>query len=244
MATKQAWLVDLGHLSYGEAWAWQRRAAEAVWRREWPDTVALVEHPPVYTIGRAAHGSRGNLLLDPAELQVRGIELYEVDRGGDITYHGPGQIVAYPIIDLNDQGRDLHRYLRNLEEAVMRTLAEWNIQGMRSPPHTGVWVGTDKVAAIGVKASHWISQHGLALNVCTNLDPFQGIVPCGIRDKGVTSMERCLGRPITPDDVKPSLIRHLGEVLRLDLAWAPPVLVAPGEHGSRRPPVERRERAE
>ncbi len=221
MAARKAWLVDLGLSSYGEAWAWQRGAADAVRRGQWPDIVALVEHPPVYTIGRAAHGSKQNLLVDSAELLVRGIELYEVDRGGDITYHGPGQVVAYPIIDLNYQQRDLHRYLRNLEEAVIRALAEWNIEGTRTPPHTGVWVGVDKVAAIGVKASHWVSQHGLALNVCPNLDHFQGIVPCGIPDKGVTSMERCLGRPITPDEVKPSLTRHLGEVLGLDLQWAP-----------------------
>lgn len=187
----QAWSVWLGRMAYRPAWELQRRVAAAVQQGSLPDTVLWVEHEPVYTVGRAARGSLGNLLWDRERLGREGIELYEVDRGGDITYHGPGQLVGYPIVDLNRRGRDLHRYLRDLEESLIRALAAgYGIAARRLPPHTGVWVGEEKIAAIGVKAAHWVTQHGFALNVCPDLRHFAGIVPCGIRDKGVTSLER------------------------------------------------------
>lgn len=213
------WVIDLGTMRYGPAWEWQRRAAEGVLKQAYPDILFLVEHPPVYTVGRGARGSLENLLWDAERLTAEGIELFEVDRGGDITYHGPGQLVAYPIIDLNRQGRDLHGYLRHLEAAIIETLAAYGIASHRLPPHTGVWVGEEKIAAIGVKASRWITQHGLALNVDPKLEHFSGIIPCGIRDKGVTSMRAVLGKPVDLNAVKPHLTAALGKVL--GIAWQP-----------------------
>ncbi len=210
------WVVDLGSMEYRAAWDLQRRVAQGVAKNLVPDVLLLVEHPPVYTLGRAAHGSAQNLIWDQDKRTREGIGFVEVDRGGDITYHGPGQIVGYPILDLNRYGRDLHQYLRNLEEALIRTLEEFGVIGERMPPNTGVWVGNEKVAAIGVKASRWITQHGFALNVAPNLEHFQGIVPCGIQDKGVTSLEKLTGRRMTLDEVKPVVVRHLARVLALD----------------------------
>jgi len=215
------WAIDLEQMRYGPAWQWQRRAADGVRQGRHPEVLFLVEHPPVYTVGRGAKGSLDNLLWDARAREAEGIELYEVDRGGDITYHGPGQLVAYPIVDLTRQGRDLHRYLRNLEQAVIDTLAGFGIAGERLPPHTGVWVGEEKIAAIGVKASRWITQHGLALNVDPNLRHFAGIIPCGIRDKGVTSMRAVLGQAVAVSEVKPLLVQALARVLGLEWQWHP-----------------------
>lgn len=211
-----AQLVHLGRMPYGEAWALQQAIGARVRSGEWADTVLLVEHPPVYTLGRGAHGSRANLIWDEEERRRQGIELFEVDRGGDITYHGPGQLVGYPILNLNQYGRDLHQYLRNLEEALIRVLRDFGVGAGRLAPHTGVWVGEEKIAAIGVKASHWITQHGFALNVDPNLAHFTGIIPCGIEDKGVTSMSRVLSRPLTAVEVTPSVEHHLAEVFGFD----------------------------
>lgn len=209
-------LVRVGRMAYGEAWDLQKQVGARVMAGDLPDTVLLVEHAPVYTLGRAAHGSLDNLLWDEGQRRAEGIELYEVDRGGDITYHGPGQLVGYPILDLGRYGRDLHGYLRNLEEVLIRALGEFGISAGRLPPHTGVWIGTEKVAAIGVKASHWITQHGFALNVDPNLAHFTGIIPCGIQDKGVTSMRRLLNRAVTLDEVQPVVERHLADVFDLE----------------------------
>lgn len=218
MDLRLVWLVDLGRMPYQEAWTLQRTTAEAVLRRGLNEVVYLVEHPAVYTIGRAAHGQSSNLLWDEAKLTKEGIQLFEVDRGGDITYHGPGQVVAYPILNLDRPGdRDLHRYLRDLEEAIILTLADWNLAAGRFPPNTGVWIGGEKIAAIGVKASHWVTQHGLALNVHPNMDHFSGIIPCGIRDHGVTSIEQQLGHSPPLADVKAQLSCHLSEVFQIRL---------------------------
>lgn len=206
--------VELGQMAYGPAWELQRQVGTAVQQGRLPDTVLTVEHPPVFTVGRAAHGSREHLLWDAGQRARLGIELFEVDRGGDITYHGPGQLVAYPILDLNHYDRDLHRYLRNLEEALIRTLGEFDIAAGRLPPYTGVWVDREKVAAIGVKASHWVTQHGLALNVDPDLGHFAGIIPCGITEHGVTSMAKILGCPVALPLVAPVVVRHLGDVLQ------------------------------
>ena len=212
-------LVDLGRMPYRPAWDLQRRVGNAVLEEKIPDTVLLVEHTPVYTLGRAAHGQFTNLVWDDVTLLKEGIELVEVDRGGDITYHGPGQLVGYPIVHLGAYDNDLHRYLRLLEEALIMALGLSGISATRVPPHTGVWVGDEKIAAIGVKASRGITQHGFALNINPNLDHFRGIIPCGIRDKGVTSMQALLGELKTLEAMKSLVIQCLGEVL--DLALKP-----------------------
>jgi lipoyl(octanoyl) transferase len=215
----QAWCVDLGRMEYGEAWEWQRRVHALVRDGLAPDTLLLVEHPPVYTIGRGAMGSRANVLWSDAEREHHGIALYEVDRGGDVTYHGPGQQVGYPILRLDRHGHDLLVYLRDLEEAFIRLLAEFDIRAERIPPHTGVWVGADKIVAIGVKASKGVTMHGFAFNVDPDLGHFAGIIPCGIRGKGVTSLAALLGRPVTLEAVRPLVLKHLGAVL--GCTWAP-----------------------
>lgn len=207
----ETYLVRLGRMPYQAAWDLQRQVGAGVLAGQLPDTVLLVEHPPVYTVGRGAHGSLDNLLWDEEQRREEQIELFMVDRGGDITYHGPGQLVGYPILDLTRHGRDLHDYLRRLEESIIAAIAEFGIEGRRMPPHTGVWVGMEKVAAIGVKASQWVTQHGFALNVSPNLTHFAGIIPCGIQDKGVTSMERLLERPIGFEEVQPVVERHLAQ---------------------------------
>ena len=205
-------LVHLGRMPYREAWDLQRATGSAVERGVLPDTILLVEHPPVYTVGRGARGSLQNLLWDEDKRQSEGIELHMVDRGGDITYHGPGQLVGYPILDLRRHGQDIHGYLRALEEAVMRTLARFGIDSERMAPHTGVFVGSDKIAAIGVKAANWVTQHGFALNVDPCLRHFTGIIPCGLGDKGVTSMARVLERPIALSEAMPVVEQELGAV--------------------------------
>ncbi len=205
----QARLAHLGRMPYQTAWDLQRQVGEAVRTGDLPDTVLMVEHPPVYTMGRSAHGSLDNLLWDEARRKQEGIELFMVDRGGDITYHGPGQLVGYPIVDLARHGRDLHHYLRLLEATIIRALRSFGIDAYRDPPHTGVWVGEEKVAAIGVKATEWVTQHGFALNVSPDLNHFTGIIPCGIGDKGVTSMKKLLGRHIEIDEVMPVVEQEL-----------------------------------
>lgn len=154
----------------------------------------LVEHTPVITLGRASR--REHLLAGPAELARLGIEVHESTRGGDVTYHGPGQLVGYPVMSLDRPGRDLHRFMRRIEEWVIRVCARWGIPAGRLTPHTGVWVGERKIAAIGIAARRWICYHGMALNVSTDLDRFRLIVPCGISQYGVTSMSEELGRGV------------------------------------------------
>jgi len=163
------------------------------------------------------------LLWDELRMKAEGIEVFQVDRGGDITYHGPGQLVGYPILNLNRYGRDLHQYLRQLEEALIRAVQSYGISAGRIPPHTGVWVGSNKIAAIGVKASHWITQHGFALNVDPNLEHFTGIIPCGINDMGVTSMCQLLGHSVTLDEIRPTIELELGQVFNFEYRRLAPV---------------------
>jgi lipoyl(octanoyl) transferase len=170
----------------------------------------LLEHPHVFTLGRGADGR--NILADRDELQSNSIEVHETGRGGDVTYHGPGQLVGYPIIDLKPDRCDVHRYVRDLEEVLVRSIADFGITGTRIAGFTGVWVGSEKVAAIGVRIARWITSHGFALNVNTDLDYFQMIVPCGITDKGVTSISRLLGRSVDMQEVVESVTRHFAEV--------------------------------
>jgi lipoyl(octanoyl) transferase len=198
----------LGLVPYPEAWALQRRLADA--RRDGliPDTLLLLEHPHTYTIGRS--GTRDHVFLSEAELRARGITCLEVDRGGDVTYHGPGQLVGYPILDLGT-APDVGRYVRGLEGCLIETLADFGIEAGRLAGYTGVWIGDEKIAAIGVKISRGVTTHGFALNVSTDLSLFGHILPCGIRDKGVTSMARKLGRAPAMSKVEDAMVAHFGD---------------------------------
>ncbi len=204
----------LGSVDYDSAWELQRELVRQ--RREGaiPDTLLLLEHrPPVITLGRASHAE--HLLVPPESLLQMGIQLVETDRGGDVTYHGPGQLVGYPIMDLREHGRDVHLYLRRLEEAIIIALRHFGIEAHRKQGLTGVWVGDEKIAAMGIKVTHWITMHGFALNVQPNLSHFDLIVPCGIHDKGVTSIQSLLAREVTLEEVKPPVIEAFAQVFNL-----------------------------
>jgi lipoyl(octanoyl) transferase len=222
---------DLGKMPYQEAWDYQTRLHRALIDRKiqhrdaGPEsfnqehTLLFVEHPPVFTLGKS--GSAENLLLSELQLQEGGIEYFPINRGGDITFHGPGQIVGYPILDLDRFFNDVHLYVRNLEEVIIRTIAEYGLEGIRIKEYTGVWVeggqGTTekrKICAIGVHISRWVTLHGWAFNVNTPLEYFNYIVPCGIvdKDKSVTSLARELGRPVDMEEVKNQVKRHFSAV--------------------------------
>ncbi|HSB61847.1 MAG TPA: lipoyl(octanoyl) transferase LipB [Vicinamibacteria bacterium] len=206
----------LGRLAYAEGLEVQ---ADLVARRqagEVPDTLLLLEHEPVFTLGRNAR--RENVLLPEEALRARGFEVFETGRGGDVTYHGPGQVVGYPIVDLSPDRRDVHRYVRDLEEVMGRTCADYGIAGRRIPGRTGTWVGGEKIGAIGVRIARWVTSHGFAFNVTTDLAPFGLIVPCGIREGGVTSLERLLGRPVPLEEVMHRLAGHFAAVFERSLA--------------------------
>jgi len=189
-------VLQLGPCDYRSAWERQHSLARGKYAASSADTLLLVEHPPVITLGRRA--DRQHILVNEAALAEHGVECIPVDRGGDVTYHGPGQLVAYPIIDLKAHRQDIGWLLRGLEQAVIDCLAIWNIPAFRDPPYTGVWTRRGKIAAIGIAVSHWVSYHGLSLNVCPNLGHFSWITPCGIADRPVTSMAEFLGDG-TPD---------------------------------------------
>ncbi len=176
------------------------------------DLLLFVEHPHVLTLGVRGDGGRSHILAGAETLAARGIEVHETGRGGDITYHGPGQVVGYPIIDLKPDRCDVHRYVRDLEEVLIRTAADFAIEAARVEGLTGVWVGREKLAAIGVRISRWITSHGFALNVSTDLDYFNMILPCGIRDRGVTSLERLLGRPLRQLDVEDKIATNFNRI--------------------------------
>ncbi len=204
----------LGRVDYRSAWQLQKEIAHQRRERAIPDTLLLLEHdPPVITLGRASH--REHLLASPEHLRELGIELVETDRGGDVTYHGPGQLVGYPVLDLREHGRDVHAYLRRLEETLILTLRTLRLEAHRKPGLTGVWVGEEKVAAIGIKVSHWVTMHGFALNVNPDLRHFGLIVPCGIHDKGVTSLQNLLARKVTPQELISPVISAFAQVFSL-----------------------------
>jgi lipoyl(octanoyl) transferase len=210
----------LGLVSYGEALALQRALVEERRAGRVQDLLLLVEHPPVLTLGVKGDGGRSHILATPEALAARGIEVYESGRGGDITYHGPGQIVGYPIVDLNPDRRDVHRYVRDLEEVLIRTAGGLGIATARVSGLTGVWAGQDKLAAIGVRISRWITSHGFALNVTTDLSHFDLIVPCGIADRGVTSLAR-LGSSASRREVEDRIVGHFCEVFERQPAPEP-----------------------
>ena len=194
----------LGLVPCADALALQRELVEDRRAGRIPDTLLFVEHPHVLTLGVRGDGGRSHILASADALAARGVEVHETGRGGDITYHGPGQIVGYPIIDLKPDRCDVHRYVRDLEEVLIRTVAEYGVAAHRVDGLTGTWVGDEKLAAIGVRIGRWITSHGFALNVNTDLDYFNLIVPCGIADRGVTSLSQLLGRTVELADVRAS----------------------------------------
>lgn len=197
----------LHRVEYEEAWAMQKELAAMRLRKDIPDTLLLLEHPPVFTIGRT--GRRSNLLGDPASI---GAKVVEVDRGGDITYHGPGQLVGYPIFDLRGLKQDVKWYLEQIEEAVIRAVRRFGVNAERNPGYTGVWVSGAKLCAIGVHVAQWVTTHGFALNVNTDLDHFKLIIPCGLADKPVTSLRLLLGHELDLERVKDAVAEAFGAV--------------------------------
>lgn len=207
-------ILDIGFRDYVSAWNLQE---EYVLKRlcgSIPDVLILVEHPPVFTIGRAGTGE--HIIAHQEVLEREGIKVYEINRGGDVTYHGPGQLVGYPILNLGEYDKDLHETVRKYEEVIIRLLAEYCIEAGRIEGLTGVWVGDEKIAAIGIGVRKWVTFHGFALNVNPNLEHFKLIVPCGIRDKGVTSMEKILKERVNWEGLKEKLIYHFVDVFEYD----------------------------
>lgn len=231
MQNKQVQFIDWGLLDYQEAWDKQEEIFAKTLaikhdnrvnntQATTPNYLIFTEHPHVYTLGKSGHLEY--LLLDEDGLKEKEATFYKINRGGDITYHGPGQIVGYPILDLDNFFTDIHLYLRTLEEAIILTLADYGIAAGRYPGYTGVWLDPDndkarKICAMGVRASRWVTMHGFAFNVNADLDYFGNIVPCGIDDKDVTSMERELGQKVDLEDVKLKLKNHLAELFKMEL---------------------------
>jgi len=211
----------LGLVRYGEALALQQSLVDARRHGQVPDQLLLLEHPPVITLGARTRNRFDHVLATPSILAARGIELVETGRGGDVTYHGPGQLVGYPILDLKPDRCDVHRYVRDLEEVLIRAVAAFGIEAERLPGLTGAWVGGEKLAAIGVRISRWITSHGFALNVSTDLEAFSLIVPCGITDRGVTSIGRLLGRPIPMSEVEAAVVRAFCDVFDREIGSDP-----------------------
>jgi lipoyl(octanoyl) transferase len=214
----ECWVIELGLAPYADAYELQRRVVAARKAGSVPDVLLLCEHPHVITLGR--NGRQEHLLASDRLLRQMGVEFHPTDRGGDITYHGPGQIVGYPILNLAEIRRDVAWYMRKLEEAMIRATGEFGIAATRVAGLTGVWVetseaGLEKLAAIGVHLSRWVTSHGFAYNVSTDLRYFDLIVPCGISDKRATSLERLLGRAVCREEVAPRIVRNFGEVFGL-----------------------------
>ena len=245
MQKQQVIFQDLGQMEYKSAWDYQEKLLQEnvkrkslVYNREsivmdselrTPDFelptqnyLLLVEHPPVYTLGKS--GNEDNLLIDEQQREERGVQYFKINRGGDITFHGPGQIVGYPILDLEKFYTDIGKYLRNIEEAIILTLAGYGIKAGRSPGETGVWIDADikgkerKICAIGVRTSRWITMHGFALNVNTDLSFFNNIIPCGIQNKQVTSIEQELGRKIDFEEAKERVKQNFASVFDVEIS--------------------------
>ncbi len=209
----------LGRISYARGLEIQadrvaKRQAEAL-----PDTLLLLEHDPVFTLGRNA--KQDHLLLPAEALRERGFQVFDSGRGGDVTYHGPGQLVGYPIIDLSPDRRDVHRYVRDLEEVMIRSSADYGLSAGRIPGLTGCWLGEEKIGAIGVRIARWVTSHGFAYNVTTDLTPFGLIIPCGIRNRGVTSLAGKLGRAVPLPEVMDRVTLHFAAVFERQLDLSP-----------------------
>jgi lipoyl(octanoyl) transferase len=244
MKNKQVKLIDWGLIDYQQAWDKQEEIFNSTVKLKTeirnrqvvgvtpdsapvednditPNYLIFCEHPHVYTLGKS--GKAEHLLLDEAGLKEKNAVYYPVNRGGDITYHGPGQIVCYPILDLDNFFTDIHLYLRTLEEAIILTLDHYGLKAGRYPGYTGVWFDADndkarKICAMGVRCSRWVTMHGLALNVNTDLDYFKNMIPCGIDDKDVTSMQRELGRPVDLNEVKKILTHHISVLFDMEIS--------------------------
>jgi lipoyl(octanoyl) transferase len=209
----------LGKVPYAEALALQRALVDERKAGRGADTLLLLEHPHVITLGARSEAARSHVVATPERLQQLGVELSETGRGGDVTYHGPGQIVGYPILDLRPDRQDVYRYVRDLEEVMIRVTAAYGIEAGRIEGLTGTWVGAEKIGAIGIRVSRWITSHGFAYNVNTDLDFFKLIVPCGITDRGVTSLSKLLGRKIDVREVEDLFVREFGEVFGYDTIY-------------------------
>lgn len=236
IAIQEIIFEDLGIRSFQPVWDYQESLLQENVQRKWqarnaeagteqtPGTrhyFLLVEHPPVYTLGKS--GSESNLLVSLEELKEKGIEYHHINRGGDITFHGPGQVVGYPILDLEKYYTDIGRYLRNLEETIILTMAEYGLKGERSAGETGVWIDPQipgkerKICAIGIRCSRWVTMHGFAFNVNTDLQYFEQIIPCGIENKQVTTLEKELGRKVDMEEVKEKIKRNFSQVFHAQL---------------------------
>lgn len=240
MPSQKVFFRDLGKMEYQAAWDYQEELLaknveiKSAWRRNEsqddvltvvaPDTMhhlLFVEHPPVYTLGKS--GKIEHVLISEEERKQQQLAFFKINRGGDITFHGPGQIVAYPIFDLEKFYTDIGRYMRGLEEVIIRTIADYGLRGDRSPGETGVWLDPGvfgrerKICAIGIRCSRWITMHGLAFNVNTNLDYFSNIIPCGIQNKQVTSLQRELGQVMDMEEVKAKVKKYFGEVFDVEI---------------------------
>lgn len=226
-------LQDIGLQEYKDAWNFQNKLFQGLidikldnrnhkTNNNTPNHFLFTEHPHVYTIGKS--GDINNLLLNKKQLKERGISFFKSNRGGDITYHGPGQIVGYPILDLDNFETDIHKYMRNLEEVIILTLAEYNLKGERSEGETGVWLGVGtpfsrKICALGVRTSRWVTMHGFALNVSTNLGYFDHIIPCGIRGKSVTSLEVELNKKTSINELKEKILKNFGLIFKAEFEY-------------------------
>jgi lipoyl(octanoyl) transferase len=225
--------IDLGLVDYKQAWSYQEKLFNEIvalkinnrtadLHEPTPSYLLFCQHPHVYTLGNS--GNKENLLISEQELEQKNASYYKINRGGDITYHGPGQIVGYPILDLDNFFTDIHKYLRFLEEMVIRTLAEYGIEAGRSSGETGVWIDVDnpvkarKICAMGVRASRWVTMHGFALNANVDLDYFGNIIPCGINDKAVTSLKKELGQPVEEEELKQKLKKHFAQLFECNFS--------------------------
>jgi lipoyl(octanoyl) transferase len=223
---KNIQLIELGLKDYKDTWNYQEKLFKKVidikienrkseLKKTTPNYFIFVEHPHVYTLGKS--GDIHNLLLNEKQLTSKGATFYKINRGGDITYHGPGQIVGYPILDLDNFFTDIHKYLRFLEEVIIKTLAEYGLQGERSKGETGVWLGVGtpfarKICAMGVRTSRWVTMHGFALNVNTDLGYFDNIIPCGIKGKAVTTLATEINRKVSIEEVKDKILKHFSKL--------------------------------
>ena len=213
-AVRELEVRRLGLVPYDEALAMQRQLVEDRRAGRIPDLLLLLQHPSVITLGVKGDGGRANIVATDERLAELGIEVSETGRGGDVTYHGPGQIVGYPILDLKPDRCDVHRYVRDLEDVMIRVCADYGVTATRINGLTGAWVGAAKIGAIGVRLSRWITSHGFAFNVTTDLEHFKLIVPCGISDRGVTSLERVTGRRLSIVDVENAVVRRFEDTFR------------------------------
>ena len=219
-------VTNIGRTHYADAWQLQQKLWDLRRSKTIGDVLLYTQHEHVYTIGKG--GDKDHLLATGNELRENGVDFFQIDRGGDVTYHGPGQVVGYPIIDLNNYVPDLHKYLRSLEEVIIIALKKFGIEGTREEGLTGVWVNGNKIAAIGVKVSRWITMHGFALNVNTDLSKFDRIIPCGIFHKGVTSMQSILGKTLSVEDVQDSLSNAFGTVFECQIQTLNSIDLIPG----------------